>query len=91
MINWRVRIKNPMFWIQSGAAVLATALAYNSMQPSDLTTWEGVGNLAVGIVTNPFLLGSCAISVFNAVTDPTTAGVSDSAKAMSYDQPNADK
>lgn len=91
MINWKVRIKNPMFWVQVGAAVFATALAYNSMQPSDLTTWEGVGNLVVGIVTNPFLLGSCAISVFNAINDPTTAGISDSAKAQSYKHPNADK
>lgn len=91
MINWKVRIKNPMFWVQVGLAVFATALTYNSMQPSDLTTWEGVGNLVVGIVTNPFLLGSCVISVFNAINDPTTVGISDSAKAQTYEHPNADK
>lgn len=91
MLNWKVRFKNPMFWVQVGAAALSTALVYNSMQPSDLTTWDGLGNLIVGIVSNPFLLASCAVSVFNAVNDPTTSGVSDSAKALTYEQPNTDK
>ena len=91
MINWKIRFKNPVFWLQVGGAIILTALTYNSMQPEDLTTWEGLGNLLYGVITNPFLLFSCGLSVWNAVNDPTTSGVSDSANALGYTQPNPEK
>lgn len=86
-INWKLRVKNPVFWVQVGGAVLMTALTYNSMAPSDLTTWDGVIALMLGVVTNPFLLGSCAFGVWNAINDPTTKGISDSGKALDYETP----
>ena len=90
-INWKIRLTNPVFWVQVGGAIILTALTYNSMQPEDLTTWSGLGNLLYGIVVNPFLLFSCAWSVWNAVNDPTTSGVTDSARALTYETPNAEK
>ena len=55
---------------QIGGSVLLTALGYNSMQPQDLTTWEGVGNLIVGVFTNPYLLGLCAWNAWSAIRKP---------------------
>ena len=42
-INWIARIKNPIFWVQVVGTILLTALTYHSLQPADLTSWEGVG------------------------------------------------
>ncbi|WP_369523561.1 phage holin [Anaerotruncus colihominis] len=40
---------------------------------------------------NPVVLLAAAASVFNAVTDPTTAGVGDSRRALEYKTPNRDE
>ena len=89
MINWKVRLKNPIFWVQVGGGVILTALTYNSMQPQDLTTWTGLGNLLKGVCTNPYLLALCAYNTWSAVNDPTTAGVKDSTNALSYTVPKS--
>lgn len=89
-INWKVRKKNLLLWVQVIGTFLLTALAYNSMNPSDLTTWEGLGRLLLGVISNPFLLASCLWAVFNAITDPTTKGIKDSEQAQGYEKPKDD-
>lgn len=86
-INWKVRVKNPVWWAQVGLAVLTPVLAYAGLTAQDLTTWGALGTLLLGAVTNPYVLSLVLVSVWNAVTDPTTTGVSDSTQAMSYDKP----
>lgn len=83
-INWKVRFKNPVFWVQVGCAFLLTALSYNVMQPQDLTTWEGLFNVIKGVFVNPYLLGLCILNVWTAANDPTTKGIADSERALQY-------
>lgn len=87
-INWQVRIKNPYFWIQIGVAILMPILAYLGLAVEDLTTWNKVGQVLLEAVLNPYVLGLVVVSVFNAIQDPTTKGLSDSEKAMTYTEPN---
>lgn len=87
-INWKVRIKNPYFWIQIGIAILMPILAYLGLAVEDLTTWGKVGQVLLEAVLNPYVLGLVVVSVFNAIQDPTTKGLSDSDKAMTYTEPN---
>lgn len=87
-LNLKVRLINPVFWVQVLGSVGITALAYNSIQPQDLTTWDGVFHLAKGIVQNPYLIGLCAWNAWSTVNDPTTTGVTDSAQALEYTEPN---
>ena len=87
-INWEVRIKNPYFWIQIGVAILMPILAYLGLAVEDLTTWGKVGQVLLEAVLNPYVLGLVVVSVFNAIQDPTTKGLSDSDKAMTYTEPN---
>ncbi len=89
-INWIARIKNPIFWVQVAGTIILTALTYNSLQPADLTSWAGVGQLLLGIVINPYLLISCLWAVWNAINDPTTAGLKDSQAALTYTAPKKD-
>lgn len=89
-INWKTRVKHPAFWIGMAGVVVSPILAYNGMEYSDLTTWQTVGDLAIGFVKNPYLVGSTAMAVLGALgvaIDPTTAGVSDSKRAMGYEKP----
>lgn len=44
-----------------------TALSYNSMTPQDMTTWAGVGNMLLGVVSNPYLLGLCIWNAYSAM------------------------
>lgn len=86
-MNWKVRIKNPLFIAQMILAVLTPILAYAGLTVKDLTTWQALGDLLVGALSNPYVLGLVVVSVFNAVTDPTTSGVKDSEQALTYTQP----
>ena len=86
-INWEVRIKNPYFWIQIGVAILMPILAYLGLAVEDLTTWGKVGQILLEAVLNPYVLGLVVVSVFNAIQDPTTKGLSDSENAMTYTEP----
>lgn len=86
-INWMVRLKNPVWWAQIGGTLLLTALAYNQLEPTSLTSWPALWGVLVGIAKNPYMLALCAVSVWNAVNDPTVAGISDSEQAMGYAAP----
>ncbi|MEG0367901.1 MAG: phage holin [Coprobacillus sp.] len=85
--NWKIRFKNPVFWIQVIGAGLLTALSYYSMQPNDLVTWPSVGHLIVGVVMNPYLLFSVLWSIWCAYNDPTTTGLCDSKDVLEYEEP----
>lgn len=86
-MNWKVRFKNPLFIAQMILAVLTPILAYAGLTVKDLTTWQALGNLLMGALSNPYVLGLVVVSVFNAVTDPTTSGVKDSEQALTYTKP----
>lgn len=82
MINWKVRMKNPNFWLalipaallvlQSTAALLGVQLELTALQGKLLALLDAVFAL---------------LSVLGVVNDPTTAGLRDSARAMTYSQP----
>lgn len=90
-INWKVRFKNPVFIAQLLLAILTPILAYAGLTVQDMTTWQAIGNLLLGAISNPYVIGLVVISVFNALNDPTTTGITDSAKALTYDAPNSNK
>ena len=83
-INWKVRMKNPVFWAQLATAIVLPILAYLGLQWSDMTRWAALGEILVQAVKNPVILVSVVVSAWGIVNDPTTAGLSDSKKAMGY-------
>lgn len=89
-INWKIRFKNPVFYMQLILAVLTPVLAYMGLTVKDLTTWAAVGNVLLQAVSNPYVLALVLVSVWNAVNDPTTTGISDSSNALTYDEPNGE-
>lgn len=89
MLNWKVRFnkKNFLFIGQVIVSVVIPVLTYFGLQASDLTTWSKVWETFVQAISNPYVVVMAIVSLFNAVTDPTTKGISDSASALSYTQP----
>ena len=80
-MNWKVRFKTPVWLTSFIAFVVSTvyqALALFNVAPAiDQEIWLQVAAAVIQLLT---LLG--------VLVDPTTAGISDSERAMGYDKPN---
>lgn len=85
-INWIVRIKNKQFWLSviPAIALVIQAVAAVFGYTFDFSTL--VGKL-LAVVDAVFAL----LVILGIVVDPTTSGVGDSVRAMSYDEPWEDK
>lgn len=86
-MNIKVRVKNPVFWVQILLSILTPILAYAGLTTQDLTTWAKLGEVLIMALSNPYVLGLVALSVWNALNDPTTKGITDSKRAMEYEKP----
>lgn len=87
-INWRVRAANPVFWANLAASLILPVLAYLGITWEDVTSWGTLFGIVQDAVSNPAILVSIAVSVWNAINDPTTSGLSDSEKALMYTKPH---
>lgn len=82
MINWKVRLKNKEFWMSLIPAILL--LIQVVAAPFGLVLDFGeLGNQLLAIVNAIFAI----LAIFGIVMDPTTAGVGDSALALTYTEP----
>ena len=81
-INLKVRIKNKAFWLAviPAVALVAQAVAAVFGYTIDLTTLVGKLQAVVNAV---FAL----LVILGIVVDPTTDGISDSIRAMNYEEP----
>ena len=82
-INIPVRFKNPWFWV----GLCGTILTAMGVSPEMFTSWGAVWEAVVNLFNNPFMLVSVVLAVLGVFVDPTTAGVGDSKRALSYKSP----
>ena len=82
MINWKVRLKNKTFWLALIPAVLLLIQVVAAVFGYTLDL-GALGDKLLAVVNALFAV----LAILGVVTDPTTAGVSDSEQAMTYDQP----
>lgn len=87
-INWLVRFRNRAFVMRFALAIVLPILTYYSLKFEDLTSWDGVYDLFLKYLSNPYLIGLSIVSALNMVPDPTTAGLSDSTRALTYTEPS---
>lgn len=84
-INWSVRLKNKNFWLALVPALALLAQAFANIFNYSLEFGETVDKILVFInVLFAFLV------LVGVVNDPTTAGLSDSERALSYTEPSED-
>lgn len=82
-LNWKVRLKNPYFWLGL-IAVIMTAIG---AEPETFTSWSILWEQIKNFAGNPFLIGCTVVAVIGYVNDPTTAGLGDSRQALLYKKP----
>ena len=85
-INWTVRLKNKTFWLALVPAVLLLVQVVAAVFGIDLKL-DALGDKLLAVVNALFAV----LTILGIVTDPTTAGVSDSKQAMEYEKPRADE
>lgn len=86
-INWKVRFKNPTFWCQILLSIFVPVLAYFGLNWEDMTTWKAIINMFLQAFQNPVVVVSIVVSILNCINDPTTKGLGDSEKALTYSAP----
>lgn len=84
-INWLVRIKNKNFWLAVIPALLLLVQVVAAVFGFQLDLGD-IGNKLIAVVNAAFGV----LAILGIITDPTTAGVSDSKLAMTYDKPKQD-
>lgn len=81
-MNWKVRIKNKTFWLTMIPAVLLLVQVVAAVFGYSLDFGD-LGNKLLAVVNAVFAL----LAILGIVNDPTTAGVTDSAQALTYQVP----
>ena len=89
-INWKVRFKNPYFYVALILSIVAPIGVYFGINAEDLTTWPMVGALAKQAILNPYVVVTVIVSVATFLIDPTTRGFGDSREALRYNKPKSD-
>lgn len=92
-INWKVRFnkENLQFIFRFIASLLIPILAYLGLRLDEIVSWSLVQEIFFDFISNPYLIALTIFNAINLVPDPTTAGISDSKLAMSYEKPRNDK
>lgn len=84
-INWTVRLKNKTFWLSIIPAVLLLVQAVAAVVGVQLDFGD-ISDKLISVVNAVFVV----LSILGIVTDPTTDGIGDSTRAMTYTTPNKD-
>ena len=85
-INWMVRIKNKIFWIALIPAVLLLVQTVCSVFGIELD-FGSLQDKLIALVNALFAV----LAILGIVADPTTEGLYDSKRAMTYEEPWVDK
>ena len=83
MIKWAVRIKNKTFWLALIPAILLLIQTIGALFGIDIDI-SGVSAKLLDVVNAVFAV----LVILGIVTDPTTKGVGDSERALTYTEPN---
>ena len=82
-INWIVRIKNKAFWLAIIPAVLLLIQAVAAVAGFQLDFGD-ISDKLIAVVNAVFVV----LSILGIVTDPTTDGIGDSTRALTYTTTN---
>ena len=82
-VNWIVRVKNKAFWLAIIPAVLLLVQTVAAVVGFQLDFGD-ISDKLIAVVNAVFVV----LSILGIVADPTTDGIGDSTRAMTYTTPN---
>ncbi|MEK3727153.1 phage holin [Lysinibacillus sp. FSL W8-0953] len=82
-INWKVRLQHKQFWVSLIALLLVFANQTAGIFNVDITIY----NTQITAISETVL---SILGLLGIIIDPTTAGASDSSRALNYDVPRKD-
>ena len=82
-INWVVRLKNKSFWLSIIPAILLLIQAVADVVGFQLDFGD-ISEKLITVVNAVFVV----LSILGIVVDPTTDGIGDSTRALTYTTPN---
>jgi len=85
-INWIVRLRNRSFWLAFIPAMLLLVQQVANILGVPLD-YSQLGLQAAEVINTLFIL----LAILGIVVDPTTEGIQDSSRALSYDRPHENK
>ncbi len=85
MINWKVRLVNKNFWLQAIPALLLLIQVVLNVFGVTLDFGD-IGNKLLAVVNAVFAF----LTILGVVNDPTTDGLGDSKRALTYQEPYKD-
>jgi len=80
-------MRNPLWWAEVIASIFLPLIVGVGFAWEDMTSWQTLGSVLLRAIQNPVVVVSMIVSLWNAINDPTTAGVGDSAEALTYEVP----
>lgn len=82
MINWKIRFKNPVFYIQLIVSIISSIFAYMGITASEITSWYKLFEIIRQAFSNPYIIFIMVISIYNFLIESSQQKViSDSKKA----------
>lgn len=85
-INWTVRLKSKTFWLAIIPALILLVQVVAEVFGYELELGI-LGDRLIAVVNSLFTV----LAIMGVVTDPTTAGLADSAQALTYTEPKREE
>lgn len=79
-INWKVRAKNPVFWLTMIPAVASFVYTMFGL-------FGVVPSISEDVIVNAFTAIVSALTTLGVLVDPTTKGLKDGALGITYTEP----
>lgn len=89
--NFKVRAKNPLFWVANIVAVLVYIGGYLGVKGEDVTSWSKLFDILGDIVSNPYLIVMIIVTLITTAISYTDKGIRDTGFVNSLEKPRNDR
>ena len=89
--NFKVRAKNPLFWIANIVAVLVYIGGYLGVKGTDVTSWDKLFSIVGDVVDNPYLIVMIIVTFVTTAISYTDKGIRDTGIVQTYTKPRNEK
>lgn len=90
-INWKVRSKNPNFWVKIALSIIGIPIAYAGTEYSEINTWGTFFGIIGNAYANPYIVAMILFALYNSISEDTSKGFGDLSATKQMLKPFTDK